>query len=79
MKFPRMLFVCNGKVDSRKHVYLDELNEEEVKAYLEAFPELKKWVINEDNSKGVQNNVVTKPKQKRGKRSASESDANKSE
>ncbi len=78
MKFQRMLFVSNGKVDNRKHVYLDELNKKEVEAYLEAFPELKKWLINEDDSEGIQDSVVTKPKQKRRKRSAGNSNADKS-
>lgn len=64
-KFQRVLYATNKKVDSRGYVYLDELTDDEAAKYLEANPEIKRWLIDEDYKQGSANNVITKPKQKR--------------
>lgn len=78
MKFKRVLFASNGIVDGRNYVYLDELNVKEQEAYLKEFPEIKKYVIYEDNKQGSSDNIDVKPKQKPRKRSRSKPKSNKS-
>lgn len=64
MKFERVLFASNRKVDSRQYVYLDELTVKEQEAYLKEFPEIRRYVIYEDNKQGSTGNVDVKPEQK---------------
>lgn len=65
MKFERVLFSSNKRVDNRQYVYLDELNVKEQEAYLKEFPEIKKYVIYEDDKQRGTDDVDVKPKQKR--------------